>query len=66
MNYKPEWRWLGRNLANYKQQHAETARKKGVFERLYTARTLTEARNIVFGTKQKRCEAFRTIGSNKR
>jgi hypothetical protein len=47
------YRWLGRSLKNYKAMHYATARDKGVFEEFRTARTITEAKKILFGVKGK-------------
>ena len=41
--YKPDWRWNGRSLDNYKTMHPK-ARE---------ADTLTEARKLAFGIKNK-------------
>lgn len=51
--YRPDWRWLGRSLENYKAMHAKTAESKGKGAELRNARTLTQARKIVFGLKRK-------------
>lgn len=45
--------WTGRSLSNYKSMHRETAAKKGKGAELQAARTLTEARVVVFGEKNK-------------
>jgi hypothetical protein len=50
--HKPEWNYLGRNLENYKALHAKTAEDKGVGAALKAAKTLTQARKIVFGYKR--------------
>jgi hypothetical protein len=50
--YRPDWEWLGRSLSNYKSMHAAGARSKGVYERLMEAKTLTQARKVVFGYKK--------------
>lgn len=42
--YRPGWQWNGRSLTNYIAMHPKA---KG-------AKTLTEARKMVFGVKQKR------------
>lgn len=44
-------KWLGRSLENYKKQHKDTAKTKGVSEEFKAAITLTAARKIVFGGK---------------
>lgn len=51
--HKPEYEWLGRSLDNYKSMHARTAESRGVGEQLRSAKTLTQARKIVFGYKKK-------------
>lgn len=38
-----------RSLNNYKEQQAEKAKEKGVYDALMEARTLTQARKIVYG-----------------
>lgn len=48
---KVEYNWLGRSLSNYKSQQADIARKKGVGAQLQNAKTLTEARKIIYGVK---------------
>lgn len=45
--------WLGRNLNSYKSMQSNVARKKGCYEELMRASTLTEARKIVYGYKKK-------------
>lgn len=50
---KVEYNWLGRSLSNYKSQQADIARKKGVGTQLQNAKTLTEARKIIYGLKSK-------------
>lgn len=47
-----EINWLGRSLANYKQMQAKVAESKGVLDALMNAKTLTQARKIVYGTKK--------------
>lgn len=42
-----------RDLGNYKDQHRDTARAKGVHDAFMNASTLTQARRILFGTKRK-------------
>jgi hypothetical protein len=51
--HKPDWNWLGRSLDNYKSMHAAEAATRGVGEKLKAAKTLTEARKIVFGYKKR-------------
>jgi hypothetical protein len=41
-----------RSLDNYKSMHDSTAKNKDVYESFMRARTLTEARKILFGTKK--------------
>ena len=50
--HKPEYEWLGRSLTNYKSMHSKTADSKGVGEQFRAARTLTQARKILFGFKK--------------
>jgi len=50
---KVEYKWLGRSLNNYKSMHTPTAKDKGVLKELMNAKTLTQARKIVFGYKKK-------------
>lgn len=50
--YKSEGNWIGRSLENYKSQHSSTAERKGVGAELKSAKTLTEARKIVYGHKR--------------
>jgi hypothetical protein len=47
------YKWLGRSLRNYKAMHHATARDKGVGEAFREAKTLTEAKKILFGVKGK-------------
>lgn len=56
---------LLRSLENYKQIHKERAEAAGKGPELAAARTLTQARKIVFGEKHKRYEARKSSGSNK-
>ncbi len=42
-----------RKLKSYKTMHYKTAREKGCIEDFQDARTLTEARKILFGVKPK-------------
>lgn len=44
--------WLGRSLTNYKQLHAGRAEDRGVGRTFQNAKTLTEARKLLFGTKR--------------
>lgn len=50
--YSPQSEWLGRSLENYKSMHAAGAESKGVADKLRQAKTLTEARKIMFGYKR--------------
>lgn len=45
--------WYGRSLDNYKQIQAKVANDRGVGDKLRNAKTLTEAKKIVFGYKKK-------------
>lgn len=54
-----------RSLSNYKEMHKDTARDKGVEKELSAARTLTQARRVLFGEKKKQYIAQRSRGSNK-
>lgn len=51
--YKPESKWYGRSLDNYKKMQAKVAASNGVGEQLKNATTLTQARKIVYGVKGK-------------
>lgn len=44
---------LSIRLRNYKQLHAETAKEKGVSVPFASARTLTEAKKVLWGEKKK-------------
>ena len=46
-----------RSLENYKKMHNGTAKSKSVLEDFNSARTLTEARKILFGVKKKQTKA---------
>jgi hypothetical protein len=46
---KKEVKWPFRDLKNYKQMHEKTARDKGVLEAFCAAKTLTQARRVLFG-----------------
>jgi len=46
-------KWKGRSLDNYKTMHANTAKKKNVYEEFMKSKTLTRARIILFGIKTK-------------
>lgn len=50
--HRPEWRWNGRSLENYKAMHRNAVPKNREIEFL-AARSLTQARKIAFGVKQK-------------
>lgn len=54
-----------RSLQNYKEMHKDGARDAGVEKELANARSLTQARKIVFGEKKKQFIAQRTKGSKK-
>lgn len=45
--------WAGRSLENYKAMHAQAAEKKGVSSEFQGAKTLTQARKVLFGMKKK-------------
>lgn len=47
-----EIKWFGRNLENYKQMQSKVAESKGVLDALMNAKTLTQARKIVYGHKK--------------
>lgn len=51
--YNPGYSWLGRSLSNYKKQQSHVAENKGVLRELQNAKTLTDARRIVYGSKGK-------------
>lgn len=53
---KVEYNWLGRSLSNYKSQQVDVARQKGCTAQLANAKTLTEARKIVYGVKAKQAK----------
>ena len=44
--------WVGRSLDNYKAMHEKTAKDKGVAHELANAKTLTQAKKIVYGHKK--------------
>jgi hypothetical protein len=46
-------KWKGRDLNNYKNQHINTAKKKGLLQEFLSASTLTQARKILFGNIKK-------------
>ncbi len=50
--YRPESKWFGRSLENYKSMHAKLAQDKGVEREFQESRTLTQARKILFGYKK--------------
>lgn len=52
IEYKPEGKWLGRSLDNYKSIHAPTAKAQGCSAELEAAQTLTKARKVLFGYKR--------------
>lgn len=43
-----------RSLENYKTQQADVAKDRGVYEQLMKAKSLTEARKIMYGSKQSK------------
>ena len=47
-----ESKWIGRSLSNYKSMHAKRAESLGKGKAFHNARTLTEARKIIFGVKR--------------
>lgn len=49
---RPEWEWLGRSLTNYKDMHSSTAKEKNVSAEFQSAKTLTQAKKILFGYKK--------------
>lgn len=51
--YVPDSQWFGRSLENYKKMQSKAAASNGVTEQLRNAKTLTEARKIVYGLKKK-------------
>jgi len=48
-----EWFDFAKRLSNYISMQKEVAKKKGVWEKLQRAQTLTQARKIVWGVKAK-------------
>lgn len=54
MKRHERWRNLGARLANYKAMHADTARRKDVYEQFCAAESLTAARKVLWGEKPKR------------
>ncbi len=53
LKYRPESKWFGRSLENYKSMQANVAASKGVTKELREAKTLTQARKVVYGLKAK-------------
>lgn len=51
--HKSQSSWAGRSLPNYKAMHRVTAEKKGLSREFENARTLTEAKKILWGYKKK-------------
>jgi hypothetical protein len=51
--HRPDWNWAGRSLENFKTINKKRAEEKGVLEQLMRAKTLTEARKVIFGVKSK-------------
>ena len=56
---------FARSLDAYKQQQANVAKDRGVLDKLMNARTLTEARKIVYGTKSKKPTHLGKLGVGK-
>lgn len=52
LEHRPKYEWLGRSLDNYKRMHRNTVEKKGVIEAFTGAKTLTQAKKILFGYKR--------------
>ncbi len=52
MKYFPDGNYLGRSLSGYKTTQKAVAEARGVGEKLAAAKTLTEARKIVYGYKK--------------
>lgn len=48
-----ESKWFGRSLDNYKSMHEKAARDKEVWKQFSEAKTLTQARKILYGYKKK-------------
>lgn len=55
----------GRSLENYKQQQRKVAEDRGVLDQLMRATTLTQARKIVYGAKQKKPTHLGKLGIGK-
>ena len=55
--------WLNRNLQvsleNYKKQQEKIAKSKNCYEELMKAKTLTEAKIVLYGKKTKNCSAYK-------
>ena len=47
------------NLANYKAIQTNIAKQKGVYEQLMEAKTITEAKKIVYGKRIKKNVKYR-------
>lgn len=47
-----EFKNFAKRLANYKEQHKETAANKGMVEVFMAAKSLSEARRLLFGEKK--------------
>lgn len=56
---------FARSLENYKQQQANVAKDKGVLDKLMNARTLSEARKIVYGAKSKKPTHLGRMGAGR-
>jgi len=52
--FAPRPNQKNRSLENYKQQQAAIAKSNGVYEQLIAAKTLTAAREIVYGKKRRK------------
>lgn len=53
---KVEYNWLGRSLSNYKSMQESVAKSRGCLKQLQNAKTLTEARKVVYGVKSKQAK----------
>lgn len=50
---------LEQRLANYKEMQKGNAEARGCTEQFMKAKTLTQARKILWGERKKRCTAYR-------
>lgn len=48
-----------RKLGNYKEMHEGTAKHRKCHKEFMSAKTLTQAKKILWGVKQKDCSGFR-------